>query len=124
MKLKPVHYIVLVFSLFTALWWWIGDLIDAESMYNLFFFRPEKAQKLHWYLHLSSFHVSTICVLWVLIDTMKKTMVRSHLIMLKILLAFEVWRLFEYWGWRYETPILVLSLAVYLSLTYLYIRGL
>jgi hypothetical protein len=124
MKLTPKHFVLMGVSLFTSLWWWIGDLIDKDGYYNLFIFLPERTQKLHWYFHSSSIYVSQICLLLLLLSITKNRLNRNHRFLFKILLGFRTFQLIEYWTFGWETPIFVLSTAIMLSMFIFYARGL
>lgn len=122
-KFNAKHFIVLVISVLSCLFWVVGNRIDPDSSYSLFFFRPEKSQKLHWYFHISSFYISSICVFWVLFDLTKSLLDKNHKLILKILICFELYKLVEYWSYRYETPIVALTACIIISIAYLFRRG-
>lgn len=124
MRLAPKYLLLLGASLFTSLFWWIGDQIDAKGYYNLFLFYPERTQRLHWYFHSSASYISDICLLWIILGITKYRLNRNHRILFKILLGFRTFQLIEYWTFSWETPIFVLSTAIMLSMFIFYARGL
>lgn len=123
MKLDKLSFLLLMLSLSTNVFWWIGDLIDPVNTYNLFFLRPEKAQKLHWYFHLTGFKIQSICLYIVILRYMGKKADRVCSIIIKTLLGFACIRLLEYWATRYETPILPLLLGIFITSIILYFRN-
>lgn len=109
--------------MFTCVSWWIGDVIDNDNHYFLFLGRPEAHQKLHWYFHLTGLKMQSILIIWAILDSVKTKISTHYRIILRIVLWFQVYRILEYWIFRYQTPILVLVTSLCITILILFSRG-
>ena len=125
MRLDKLSYWLLIIGvLVTPLSWWFADLLDPDTRYCLFFFRPDKCQKLHWYTHLSGLKISIIFCLWALVRISKRAYYsKATVFSLKILFGFATYNLLQYWGFRYELPGMSIILILFVIINYIYFKN-
>ena len=92
--------------------WWIADLIEPVREFDLF---PiiDFEQKLKWYFHYSSMYIESIIKTFIIIYLCKKLYYdKKTRLLLNIFLAFAVFRLLEYWLFRFQIPVLSMVLIL------------
>lgn len=119
---KSAFLLLILGVLITPIFWIVGDWIDDANKYYLFLFRPEKGQKLHWYLHLSSFKIQAICILIAFYKVCYHHISKASRFILKILIGFSIYRFVEYWCFRYELPIMSIVFVLFVIISVIYVK--
>lgn len=112
-KKTRTNYLVIIMAITPLLSfsWWIGNMIDPLTDYDLFPFIAHE-QKLQWYFHYSGYYLTIVAYSFVIWKLCQRFMSRNISLYAKCIYIFCLFRMFEYWLFRFNVPILSISVSL------------